>query len=202
MVYKFSSGAGGVSGESLMSNDKQHYTGIGARDLPGEVAAMIGKIAAYMARRGYVLRSGGAEGSSAAFEKGCDGAGGKKVVYLPWRGFNGNNSPQYSIPERAFDIVKAFEPAWNGLSQSAKSLKARYALTILGQDLKNPSACVICYTQGGKQKGGTGQALRLAQKYNVPVFDIGLHGPSPAVIKEKLAEFLKGCSLSAEGLEL
>lgn len=185
-----------------MSTDKQHYTGIGARDVPGEVASMIEKIAAHMARQGYVLRSGGAEGSSTTFEKGCDGEGGEKFIYLPWRGFNGNNSPHYSIPERAFDIVKSFEPAWNSFSQSAKSLKARYALTILGHDLKKPSACVICYTQGGKQKGGTGQALKMAQKYNVPVFDIGLHGPSAAVIKEKLSAFLKRCLLVAEGLEL
>ncbi len=185
-----------------MSTDKQHYTGIGARDVPGEVASIIVKIAAHMARQGYVLRSGGAEGSSTEFEKGCDGEGGEKFIYLPWRGFNGNNSPHYSIPERAFDIAKSFEPAWNSFSQSAKSLKARYALTILGHDLKKPSACVICYTQGGKHERRHRTGPQDSAEVQCPHFR---HRPPRAVDcrdKRKALGILERCSPCLEGLEL
>lgn len=178
------------------------YTGIGAREAPKEVLSMIEKIGGHMARKGYVLRSGGAEGSSTIFEKGCDEAGGTKQIYLPWRGFNGNNSPLYTIPDRAFDIVKGLNPAWSTQSDSAKKLQARYAMTMLGQQVKEPSACVLCYTSGGKQKGGTGFAIKIAQKYNIPIFDIGAFEQVPDSVKDRLIDFLEGLSLSGDGLAL
>ena len=176
------------------------YTGIGAREAPKEILSMIEKIGGHMARKGYILRSGAAEGSSTSFEKGCDEAGGKKLIFLPWRGFNGNNSPLYTIPDRAFDIVKGLNPAWSAQSDSTKKLQARYAMTMLGQQVKEPSACVLCYTPGGKQKGGTGFALKIAQKYRIPVFDIGAFEQVLDSVKDRLIDFLEGLSLSGDGL--
>lgn len=178
------------------------YTGIGARETPVEVMAIIEKIGSFMASRGYLLRSGGADGASAAFERGCDAAGGKKEIFLPWRGFNSNNSSLYTVSERALSIASAFNPAWITLADSAKKCQARYAHVIMGEDLKKTSACVICYTGGGKQKGGTGQAVKIAQKYNVPVFDIGAFDETPDAVKVKLVEFFTELSLDAAGLEI
>jgi hypothetical protein len=178
------------------------YTGIGAREAPANVIAIVEKIGSFMASRGYLLRSGGADGASAAFERGCDAAGGKKEIFLPWRGFNGNNSPLYAVSERALSIASGFNPAWVTLADSAKKCQARYAHVIMGDDLKKPSVCVICYTGGGKQKGGTGQALKIARKFNVPVFDIGTFDETPDVLKEKLSEFLAGLSIDASGIEI
>jgi hypothetical protein len=31
---------------------------------------------------------------------------------------------------------------------------------------------VICYTPGGRSGGGTGQAIRVAELYGIPVFDL------------------------------
>ena len=123
-------------------------------------------------------------------------------MFLPWRGFNGNNSSLYTVSERAMSIASSFNPAWNTLADSAKKCQARYAHVIMGEDLKKPSVCVICYTGGGKQKGGTGQALKIAQKFKVPVFDIGVFEGTPEAIKVKLIEFLAGLSLDATGLEI
>lgn len=178
------------------------YTGIGAKDTPPAILSIIEKLAAHMARQGYVLRSGAAEGASTIFEKGCVEANGKKAIYLPWRGFNSNNSTLFNLPERAMSIAKDFNPAWSTLSESAKKLQARYALALLGPELNNPSVCVICYTAGGKQKGGTGQALKIAKKYNIPIFDLGEYEATPDILKSKLIEFLSGLSFNTSGLEI
>ncbi|MCU0844876.1 MAG: hypothetical protein MUC76_08115 [Spirochaetes bacterium] len=178
------------------------YTGIGAREAPAAIIGMLEKTGKHMASKGYLLRSGGADGASAAFERGCDMAGGRKEIFLPWRGFNGNNSSLYAVSERAMSIASAFNPAWVTLAESAKKCQARYAHVIMGADMKKPSVCVICYTAGGKQKGGTGQALKIAQKFHVPVFDLGAFDETPDILNVKLVEFLTGLSLDAAGLEI
>ena len=189
---------------ALMGNGGSNivYAGIGARETQATIIAMIEKIGAFMASKGLVLRSGGAEGCSQAFERGCDSVGGEKEIFLPWRGFNGNNSPLYAVSERAMSIASGFNPAWVTLGDSAKKCAARYAHVIMGEDLKKPSAFVICYTGGGKQKGGTGQALKIAQKYKVPIFDIGVFEDTPDAIKIKLHEFLEQLSMDTAGLEI
>jgi hypothetical protein len=50
---------------------------------------------------------------------------------------------------------------------------ARNSFQVLGEDLETPATCVICWTPGGKGDGGTGQALRIARHYDVPIIDIG-----------------------------
>ena len=44
------------------------YTGIGSRETPGLILALMGRISARMDRLGFTLRSGGADGADAAFE--------------------------------------------------------------------------------------------------------------------------------------
>ena len=58
----------------------EYYTGIGSRNIPDTYFNLIIAIAEYMAKQGYILRSGGADGSDNAFEIGCDRANGKKEI--------------------------------------------------------------------------------------------------------------------------
>lgn len=58
-------------------------------------------------------------------------------------------------------------------SGGARRLQARNSHQILGWDLNSHSDFVICWTKGGKGNGGTGQAIRIAKDYNIPVFDCG-----------------------------
>ena len=76
---------------------------------------------------------------------------------------------------KAFEIAAKFHPAWDKLSQGAQKLHARNCHQVLGKDLKTLSSFIICYTSKGNGSGGTGQALRIAKAYNVPIFDCGLH---------------------------
>lgn len=43
---------------------------------------------------------------------------------------------------------------------------------VLGYDLKTPSDMVICWTKDGGASGGTGQALRIAKDYNIPIYNL------------------------------
>jgi predicted Rossmann fold nucleotide-binding protein DprA/Smf involved in DNA uptake len=54
------------------------YAGIGSRSTPPETLPLIESIAARLAEKGWVLRSGGADGADSAFEKGCDQKQGTK----------------------------------------------------------------------------------------------------------------------------
>ena len=162
------------------------YAGIGSRDCPKEVLDIMFNIGKWLSNKGFVLRSGGADGCDSAFEKGCDEVGGNKEIYIPWNGFNGNSSNLIVEDERAFTIAKNFHPYWNNLKDGAKKLQARNTHQVLGKDLKSPSLFIVCYTKGGKLIGGTAQALRIANYYNIPVFNFG----SYKNIEEGKKEFL------------
>jgi hypothetical protein len=41
--------------------------------------------------------------------------------------------------------------------------------------LNDPVSFIVCYTPGGSGQGGTGQALRVARAYNIPVTDLGFY---------------------------
>lgn len=151
----------------------KYYAGIGSRDCPKEIASLMVKVAAWLSRRGYILRSGKAPGSDEAFEKGCDMVNGEKEIFLPWTGFNNSESNLVVKDKRAFDIAKKYHPYYDRLGQGAKKLQARNSHQILGKDLETPCDFVICYTEGGKEIGGTAQALRISKDYNIPVFNFG-----------------------------
>lgn len=145
----------------------KYYAGIGARETPPEICAKMTKIATILATKGYILRSGGADGADKAFEKGVMNVL-KKEIYLPKLKFNGSLSTLLPSPE-AFDIAARFHPVWDELDESSKRFHARNAHQVLGKDLKTPSEFVICWTKDGKASGGTGQALRMAEHYKIPI---------------------------------
>lgn len=55
----------------------------------------------------------------------------------------------------------------------AVSLHARNAMQILGPNLDRPANLVVAWTPGGAMKGGTSQAIRMAQDYGIPVRNLG-----------------------------
>ena len=133
------------------------------------------------------MRSGGAKGSDKAFENGCDKAKDKKEIYLPWEGFEGSNSNLIINNPKAFEIAEKFHPYWHNLKQGAKKLQARNSHQVLGQELDNEdeySEFVICWTKNGSGSGGTGQAIRIAKHYDIPVFDAGKYSDIDEVRRE------------------
>lgn len=168
-----------------------YYAGIGSRETPIEILKLFTQLGKFLANKNYILRSGHAEGADSAFEHGCDTVNGQKEIYLPWNGFEGSNSQLVVSDKKAFEIAEKFHPYWNNLKQGGQKLQARNSHQVLGNDLNTPSNFIICWTKNGKGSGGTGQAIRIAKSYNIPVFDAGSYKDIDEV-KSELKLFLLG----------
>ena len=126
------------------------------------------------------LRSGAAPGADAAFETGCDRRHGKKEIYLPWKNFQKHPSTLFNVCEGAIEIAAEYHSAWQYLKRPVKMLMARNVYQVLGINLDQPSDFVICWTPDGctsrkertKATGGTGQAIAIADAYNIPIFNL------------------------------
>lgn len=167
----------------------RYYAGIGSRETPKEVLDLFIIVGKFLAQKGLTLRSGHAQGADQAFEIGCDKIKGKKEIYLPWKRFENSDSNLIVSKEKAFEIGAKFHPAWDRLTDGARKLQARNSHQILGEELCEPSDFVICWTKNGKGSGGTGQAIRIAKHYNVPVFDAGRY-ENIEDVKQELKLFL------------
>lgn len=156
------------------------YAGIGSRKVPPEVADQMREFAYHAAKRGWTLRSGAADGSDRAFETGCDDAGGKKEIFLPWKGFNGHPSPFHTPDDGAYKIAAEIHPAWQFLRPPARKLVARNMHQVMGPRLTQCVSCVVCWTPDGcesfstysQQTGGTGTAIALASLNLAPIFNL------------------------------
>ncbi len=156
------------------------YAGIGSRSTPPAVLDKMTRIAERLAARepwGYALLSGGANGADSAFEAGADA----KEIYLPWKGFNGRAHSAISLPNSdAYRVAAEMHPGWKRLDEPARALMARNSHQILGADLRSPVDFVVCWTPDGcengatrtRETGGTGQAIALADRWGVPVFNL------------------------------
>lgn len=172
----------------------KYYAGIGSRETPIKVLDFFTKLGKYLAKHDYILRSGHAEGADSAFEYGCVMVNGKKEIFLPWKNFGGSDSNLIVSNPKAYEIAQKYHPYWHNLKDGARKLQARNSHQVLGLDLETYSDFVICWTKNGSGSGGTGQAIRIAKAYDIPVFDAGKYD-SIDEVKENLKEFLKRCIL-------
>jgi hypothetical protein len=69
-------------------------------------------------------------------------------------------------------MFRKFHPRWHVVSPGAKKLLKRNTFQVLGRDLVTPSKFICCWTKNGKDNGGTGQTLCIAQYYDVPIFNL------------------------------
>jgi hypothetical protein len=146
------------------------YAGIGSRQTPTDIQNKMTEIARRLDSMGYYLRSGGAQGADTAFEIGAT----KKQIFLPWDGFNGRkeNGKDYIVPPYNEALVELFHPKPLSLSEAGRKLMSRNSYQVLGPTLENPVDFVLCWTKDGKASGGTGQAIRIAEHFKIPVFNL------------------------------
>lgn len=139
-------------------------------------------------------------------------------VYLPGYFFNGRASKdpgmidatKLPMHEQAKKLAKEVHPAFKKPDDPNKkqrpmkpyvlNLHARNGHQALGSDLSKPVRSVLCYTGDGAKgskitykTGGTGQALRLADKFNIPVLNIGNSGDEAKLVSwiEKRSAWLR-----------
>jgi len=144
------------------------YAGIGSRETPLDIKDKIKIVVEYLNSLDYTMRSGGAPGADTFFEEYSL----KKEIYLPWRNFNGNDSPLYRPTKDALNMAMKYHPNWYRLSIGARKLMARNCQQVLGQDLNLPIKFVVCWTKDGGETGGTGQALRIANDLSIPIYNL------------------------------
>lgn len=137
-----------------------YYAGIGSRQTPDGVLALMERSARRLSQDGFILRSGGARGADSAFAAGTTPQ--QRVIY----------TANDDIPSWAFQTVDAYHPAPQRLSSYARRLHARNAMILLGADGHTPVRFILCWTPGGQITGGTGQALRIALHKGIPVFNL------------------------------
>lgn len=154
------------------------YAGIGSRKTPRTIQSLMTKCANQLHNEGFTLRSGGAQGADTAFELGAQL---RKEIYLPWRRFNGNDSHLFQIDQLAYAMARRYHPAWDRCSPAARKFHARNCYQMLGRDLATPADFVLCWTPNGAPVGGTGQALRIADDYQIPVINMAVDGWSVAL---------------------
>lgn len=144
------------------------YAGIGSRATPPKILAEMGRIARTLSDHRWTLRTGGAAGADLAFER----------AHIARREiFNPRQAPPDAIARTATALAAAHHPAWDRCSTYAKLLHARNSHIVLGARLDDPVDAVVCWTPSASITGGTGQAIRLANAYSIPVYNLGAIGP-------------------------
>lgn len=162
------------------------YAGIGARATPTDVLSDMTVIAAWLARTGWHLSSGGADGADTAFAGGAPA--GRRTIWLPWRGYNEHRGPDCRVLSAAamaacIEIAAPLHPAWERCSPAVRKLHARNA-AVLGLTLHRPVDAVVCWTVGGRDEGGTGMGIRIAESRGIPVLNLG--SMTPRAVCERL----------------
>ena len=71
-------------------------------------------------------------------------------------------------------IASEVHPAWDRCNEWARGMHSRNCHQILGYDLQSPVDAVICWTPDGAVVGGTATVIRIAMKYDIPVFNLGV----------------------------
>ncbi|MGR5159268.1 hypothetical protein [Vibrio owensii] len=155
---------------------------------------LLAEIGFLMCMSNYRVLSGSAAGSDTAFEVGAMLAASKLQLplrevfnsFLPWPTFNYRQTSRESAylcldNPRSHIIASKFHPNYDQLKRGPKSMMRRNTHQILDVDLEHPVDRIICYTKDGVYNGnkttnftgGTGQSIRLAEAYDIPVINIG-----------------------------
>lgn len=154
-------------------NKREYYAGIGSRKIEKSTENFMAKFANVIENTSIILRSGGAEGSDKAFEKGVEKKANKNIFYAD------------DANLLSYFAAYLFHPAPYILSKNeyAKKLMARNTFQVLGDlssDVIEPSLFVVCWTKDGvethkqrtKETGGTGQAISIADVFGIPVINV------------------------------
>lgn len=155
----------------------KYYAGIGSRETPTDILDQMTDLAGLLEDNGWWLRSGGAGGADEAFQKGVKT---NAQIWLPWATFSQDLQKQYPKHEYKWcayndaDAIKSvhdFHPAPDRLSRGGLALMKRNYRQIVGYNEPN-SSFVVCWTKNGEKKGGTAQAIKIAESLNIPVYNM------------------------------
>lgn len=146
---------------------KRYYGGVGSRKTPLNITMAMSYLGIRLGSLGYTLRSGHAMGADLAFEEGVDFIKSTKEIFTV-------NSGTILQREQWRNVARSHHPSWQSCSEYARKLHTRNSPIVLGQNLNTPIEFLICWTPNGEVKGGTGQTIRVASSFGVPIFNLAL----------------------------
>lgn len=165
--------------------DRDVFTGVGSRRLDAYGEVLCRSVAAVIKDLGYILSTGDAtEGCDAVFWT-CF----PRKQRFRFGPYNPEKKPKYGTIvirdgtesyKRAHYFAGFLHPAYRFLPQWMKELHLRNVFQVLGSNLDHPTEFLLCWTPDGaenakatsKKTGGTGTAIRCADKFGVPVFNL------------------------------
>ena len=156
------------------------YAGIGTRKTPSHIIDIMYKTAIILSINGFVCNTGAAKGAEQIFAKGAVSGNGLVNLMLPWPSYEKKwiDNLIKLHPEKvlkwllaksnkeAFESVR-LHPSYTTLSQAVIKLHARNFMIL------KKAQFVVCYTPGGKEIGGTGQAIRIAKSLDIIIYNLG-----------------------------
>lgn len=172
-----------------LSKPSMTYAGIGTREAPKEILAVMTKAAEYLQQRGFTLQTGftykdkvtnlDEEGSDKAFS---DGSKSNKVLFGPYgirvtiNGVTTKKKYDFINDARSRAVVQEIHPAPDRLSEGAMRLMARNTSQVFGINLDTPVDFVLFYAKevpgSIRPEGGTGQAVQMARMKGIPTINM------------------------------
>lgn len=152
-----------------------YYTGIGSRETPKDILAVMTKLATVLEHKGYILRTGDAKGADAAFRAGCS----NMQVYT----IKSLSEISEEMHDICYNDLATLHPNMNAVMRKpwAKEYLMRDSLQIRGYHPNDTlSHFVVCWTKDAGLNGGTAQAMRLANKLGVEIYNLA----NPTTLQE------------------
>lgn len=153
------------------------YVGTGNQSPPDSVKERIKVIAAELEKYGYILRTGGMDGTEDTFEK----AAHYKELHLPWRGFASKESKMTFNSGSSLGIAKLYHSNFDNMKQTVQAFLSKNVRLLYGNSLKSPALFLLCWTEDGAETmrektnrtGPAGHAIAIALSMRIPVFNLG-----------------------------
>jgi len=152
---------------------------IGSRKPPERIARVAVQIGRVLSERGIIGYSGGAPGMDSQFM--FDYSPDRRVIILPEDGFNNLYANGKDIVDftqldtyKAADIARTVAGHFDSQNEYTQRRYSRNTYQVLREDLDSPTDFVLFWAEEVNRsvKGGTAIAVRIARKYNVPVFNL------------------------------
>lgn len=171
-----------------MNTSKQRWiAGIGSRKTPYSIIPTIDRIVKRLSELGYGIRSGGAIGADRYFETAARKYNTPLEIFVPFQRHHPDHITWYDVPYEqrrdALALAERFHPNWSAVKPEYRKIHARNGFQIFGQTLKDPVDFVVCWTSDSQLDeqgqicnavGGTGQAIRIAYAYQIPVYNLNI----------------------------
>lgn len=156
-----------------MSDQVRAYAGIGSRKTPDNVIHVMEDMGEALAKLGFILKTGNAQGADQAFARGANRVDPHLIwLYLPWKGYEKEaivegNRVLYPSQEDVDEAVKR-HPAGENLTYGVRKLMGRN-LGIISQIEK-----VYAYQIPELTRGGTWFGINYAVEFGIPVVNLAL----------------------------